>query len=109
MRAMLALFTFSLLSACAALRVDSDRAALTTFERAAPGDPGADYVYRANADVVYPSEDPDAERMRLRWLAQWAAENHACPGGFAVSSRDEIKVTDRLSRLTYRVACRKRP
>lgn len=59
------------------------------------------YEYVGFAGLGMRPEDPKAEATRLSWLEEYLADNHLCPSGYEIKSREAVEY-----RVYYTVACK---
>ena len=76
----LALVALIALTACSAV----DKRALTNFTPA--GTTG--FTYKSDYGQLFLKDDKTAETQRLTWLAQYVQQNHLCPNGYKIVSRN---------------------
>lgn len=88
-----------IVSACA-----GDYAHLTDFT---PRDDG--FAYRAKFTLFQPEADPEAEKVRLGWLADHLRRNNTCGGGYEVTSRKVVVTGEdfagQVGYIDYRGVC----
>ena len=70
--------------------------------------PGTIYFdVKFNAD--FPADSPEAEAVRMRWLAAWLKQRGLCPAGFDVTKRrpfDYLEDNPRGYQERWEVTCR---
>jgi hypothetical protein len=70
--------------------------------------PGTIY-FDVKFNVDFPADSPEAEAVRMRWLAGWLKQRGLCPAGFDVTKRrpfDYLEDNPRGYQERWEVTCR---
>jgi hypothetical protein len=85
------------LGACSSL----DRQTASTFEPT-----GSDtFKFTAKSDIIYPDGGKGAEADRMVWLAQYLRDNHLCPNGYKITSRQSVVIDGPIHEIHYDGVC----